>query len=133
MLKNISIKTNKRCQFKDITSEVLRVVTESGVTSGIVVVQSPHTTAGITINENADPDVQSDMVMKVAKFIDEKDKDFKHYEGNSDSHIKSSLFGASENIIIEKGELLLGRWQGIYFCEFDGPRERNFRIKIIQG
>lgn len=130
MLKNISIKTNKRCEFKDITSLVSKSVKESGVTSGIVIVQSPHTTAAITINENADPDVQSDMIMKVSKFIDEHDKDFKHYEGNSDSHIKSSLYGASEIIIIEKGELLLGRWQGIYFCEFDGPRERNFNIKI---
>ena len=130
MLKECKISTSKRCEFLNITSEVSSFVTAQGVMSGTVTVFCPHTTAGITINENADPDVQKDMAMKTSDVFEKDDSKFAHYEGNSDSHIKSSLFGASETIIINNGELLLGTWQGIYFAEFDGPRTRSFFIKI---
>lgn len=128
-----TLKTNDFCELKEITDIVKNEVSLSKVTDGICVVYCPHTTAGITINENADPDVFTDIIMKTKKMIERHDKDFRHMEGNSDSHIKSSLFGASETIIIEKGDLLLGTWQGIYFAEFDGPRSRKFMIKIIEG
>ncbi|MBE9532148.1 MAG: YjbQ family protein, partial [Proteobacteria bacterium] len=96
-----------------------------------VLVFCPHTTAGITINENADPDVPHDILMKSEKLIERKDPDFRHAEGNSDAHLKSSLFGASESVIVEDGRLVLGTWQGIYFAEFDGPRTRNVFLKMI--
>ena len=130
MLKKVQLKTSKRCEFIDITSEVTSFINEAGIESGTVAVFCPHTTAGITINENADPDVQRDMLLKTSELVPEIDSRYKHGEGNSDSHIKSSLYGASETIIIEKGNLLLGTWQGIYFAEFDGPRTRTCFIKI---
>ena len=116
----------------DITNEVNAAVRESGVLEGICVVYCPHTTAAITINENADPDVKSDFVMGMGQSFPELTS-FRHAEGNSDAHIKSSTTGASETIIITGGKLLLGTWQDIYFCEFDGPRTRKFYVKIIGG
>jgi secondary thiamine-phosphate synthase enzyme len=117
----------------DITDEVAGAVKKSGVTDGVLFIYCPHTTAGITINENADPSVTRDIIMKTGKLIDPNDPDYRHMEGNSDGHIKSSLVGASEMVIIEKGELVLGTWQGVFFAEFDGPRSRNVLLKIIQG
>jgi secondary thiamine-phosphate synthase enzyme len=117
----------------DITDEVTEAVRESGVSDGILFVYCPHTTAGITINENADPSVPHDITMKTGKLIDRRDPDYRHGEGNSDGHIKSSLVGASEMVIIENGELVLGTWQGVFFAEFDGPRSRNVFLKIIPG
>ena len=116
----------------DITNEVNAAVRESGVLEGICVVYCPHTTAAITINENADPDVKSDFVMGMGMSFPELTA-FRHAEGNSDAHLKSSTIGASETIIITGGKLLLGTWQDIYFCEFDGPRTRKFYVKIIGG
>ena len=116
----------------DITAQVTDSVRSNKVTNGIVVIYTPHTTCAITINENADPNVQKDVVLGLDK-ISPVLSGFKHDEGNSDAHIKSSIVGASETIIISNGSLLLGTWQGIYFLEFDGPRERTFYIKIIEG
>lgn len=116
----------------DITNEVSEAVMESGVLEGICVVFCPHTTAAITINENADPDVKSDFVLGMDQSFPDLNA-FRHAEGNSDAHIKSSTVGASETIIIAKGKLLLGTWQNIYFCEFDGPRTRKFYVKVMGG
>lgn len=132
MVKTLSIRTSSRTQLLDITSQVRRIIEESGVQDGLCTVFVPHTTAGVTINENADPDVVSDILKEMNKVIPFND-DYKHMEGNSAAHIKASLFGFSEQIIIESGRLLLGTWQGIYFCEFDGPRNRNFYVKVISG
>ncbi len=129
----ITIDTGQRCEFIDITDEVANAVRDEGMVDGIVLVYCPHTTAGITINENADPAVAQDMTMKTAKLIEYNDTDYRHGEGNSDSHIKSSIIGASEMLIVEGGKLLLGTWQSIYFAEFDGPRSRNVLLKTIQG
>ncbi|MDR2599727.1 MAG: secondary thiamine-phosphate synthase enzyme YjbQ [Oscillospiraceae bacterium] len=120
-----------REDFYDITNEVQLAVVASGVTDGVAIVFCPHTTAGITINENADPDVVYDFLIGIDKAFPDR-KEFKHEEGNSAAHLKASTVGASETIIISKGKLLLGTWQSVYFCEFDPPRERKFMVKIIQ-
>ena len=128
----IQIQTTKPQQFIDITGKVAGIVKESGVQSGIAVIYSPHTTAGITINENADPDVVRDIISALDRAYPEKGE-YLHFEGNSHAHIKASLTGSSCTVIIEDGKLLLGRWQGIYFCEFDGPKSRRFYVKIVEG
>ena len=130
MIKTIQVKTDRRNQFVDITGEVGKVVSESNIENGFVELFVPHTTAAVTINENADPSVQSDMLNFLEKLIPQN-SNFRHSEGNSDSHIKSSLVGPNIRVIISDGRLLLGTWQGIYFCEFDGPRTRKLHIKII--
>lgn len=117
----------------DITGIVQQDVKNSGIISGIAVIYSPHTTAGITINENADPDVKRDLIYGFEKAFPTSDPNYRHYEGNSHSHLKSSTVGASSYLIIENGKLLLGQWQNIYFCEFDGPRNRTFYVKIMEG
>ncbi len=132
MVRTLSIRTSARTQLLDITSQVRRVVEESGVQDGLCTVYVPHTTAGVTINENADPDVVSDILKEINKVIPFND-DYRHMEGNSAAHIKASLFGFSQQVIIESGRLLLGTWQDIYFCEFDGPRNRQVKVKIIEG
>ncbi|MFZ5990099.1 MAG: secondary thiamine-phosphate synthase enzyme YjbQ [Bacillota bacterium] len=126
----LKVKTPARTAMVDITSKVREIVSRSGVKSGICIVFVPHTTAGITINENADPDVVSDILMEVNKIIPFEDG-YDHMEGNSSAHIKASLFGFSQQIIIEGGELMLGTWQGIYFCEFDGPRNREVYVNVL--
>lgn len=130
MLRIFSVPTHNRTEMVDITSDVQKVVQESKQQEGLCCVFIPHTTAGITINENADPSVQEDILQELNKVIPFED-DYSHLEGNSAGHIKSSLIGSSVNIIIENGKLKLGTWQGIYFCEFDGPRTRKAWIKII--
>ncbi len=132
MIANFQIRTTSRNQLIDISAKVCEYVSQSGIRDGVCVVFTPHTTAAITINENADPDVKTDMIRKLAESFPQSD-DHLHAEGNSDSHIKSSLVGCSETIIIDAGKLLLGTWQGIYFCEFDGPRHRQFFVKIVAG
>lgn len=127
-----SIKTAQTVQFINIDREVERIIRESGVQDGICVIFVPHTTAGVTINENADPDVVRDMVMEINKMVPFNDGYF-HMEGNSAAHIKSSLFGPSLSIIIENGRPIYGTWQSIYFCEFDGPRSRSCIVKVIAG
>ena len=126
------VRTSKHTQMLDITREVQRAVTESGVRDGICTVFIPHTTAAVTINENADPDVVRDFTMEINKIVPWEDG-YHHMEGNSAAHLESSMIGFSEQIIIEDGRLLLGTWQGIYFCEFDGPRSRKCYVKIMEG
>ena len=130
MLKIFSVPTHNRTDMVDITSDVQKIVQESKQQEGLCCVFIPHTTAGITINENADPSVQKDILQELNKVIPFEDN-YSHLEGNSAGHIKSSLIGSSINIIIENGKLKLGTWQGIYFCEFDGPRTRKAWVKII--
>ncbi len=130
MLKEITIKTNTQTQIIDITAQVQKVVEESGITEGLCCVFVPHTTAGVTINENADPSVKQDIVMELNKVIP-FDDNYSHSEGNSAAHIKASIIGSSVNIPLKNNNLLLGTWQGICFCEFDGPRTRKFYVKIV--
>ena len=118
-----------REDFYNITPQVREAVTKSGVTSGTVVVFCPHTTAGITINENADPDVVRDMLLGLREVYPDRSQ-FCHAEGNSAAHLKASAVGSSAMVIIENGKLLLGTWQSIYFCEFDPPRNRKFYVKV---
>ncbi|NLP13504.1 MAG: YjbQ family protein [Clostridium sp.] len=128
-MERIKVRTHARTEMVDITSKIQQSVKESGIESGICTVFVPHTTAGITINENADPDVVSDILKEVNKIVPFEDG-YLHMEGNSAAHIKASLFGFSQQIIVEGGRLMLGTWQGIYFCEFDGPRNREVYVKI---
>jgi len=129
MIKKISVRTSKHEQLIDITSEIREFVRNSNISEGKVTIFIPHTTAAVTINENADPDVQHDLILAL-KRISPNLLEFKHMEGNSDAHTKSSIIGCSQDIIINDGKLLLGTWQGIYFCEFDGPRTRTAIIRI---
>ena len=116
--------------FYNITAQVREAVSKSNIKDGLAVVFCPHTTAGITINENSDPDVIRDLLLGLNKAFPDR-SEFKHYEGNSAAHLKASSIGASETIIIDNGKLALGTWQGIYFCEFDPPRSRKFYVKVI--
>ncbi len=131
-MKRFTIKTNSRFETIDITGQVRDALKDSGVQSGICYIFVPHTTAAVTINENADPDVQKDIIAELDKVIP-LDNRYRHAEGNSAAHIKSSLVGASEIVFIENGKLVLGTWQSLFFCEFDGPRTRQFMVKIIEG
>ena len=131
MLFTEKLPTKHRNEFLDITQRVAELVARTGIKDGLCVVFVPHTTAAVSINENADPDVKHDVSHKLSHLIPEKEPYYKHSEGNSDSHLKTILTGPSVTIIIDKGKLLLGTWQGIYFCEYDGPRTRNFHIKIL--
>ena len=126
----LDIRTGSHTEFINITSRVQQAVTDSGVTDGICVIFVPHTTAAVTINENADPDVVRDMKTELEKIVPWEDG-YRHYEGNSAAHLKASMIGFSEQVILEDGRLVLGTWQGIYFCEFDGPRNRKLKVKII--
>jgi secondary thiamine-phosphate synthase enzyme len=128
-MQTFSVTTTKQIQMIDITHEVKRVVAESGVREGLCTVFIPHTTAGVTVNENADPDVPRDMLMEVNKIVPLQDG-YKHMEGNSAAHINSTLFGCSTNVIVADAQLFLGTWQSVFFCEFDGPRERNVWVQV---
>ena len=127
----LNITTSARTEMLDITSQIQQVLTQGGIKSGICMIFIPHTTAGVTINENADPDVVHDILKEINKIVPFNDS-YLHMEGNSAAHIKASLFGFSQQVIIEDGRLVLGTWQGIYFCEFDGPRRRQVYVKIIE-
>ncbi|MCW8860250.1 MAG: secondary thiamine-phosphate synthase enzyme YjbQ [Deltaproteobacteria bacterium] len=127
----ISVQTACQTEFKEVTRELQQLVADADISEGSLLLYVPHTTAAITINENADPDVVTDMINGLNKLIPLKDN-YRHLEGNSAAHIKSSLIGPSEQIIIHQGKLLLGTWQGIYFCEFDGPRSRKLHIKLTK-
>ena len=128
----LDVRTNSQTQFIDITQEIQQAISKSGIKSGICQIFIPHTTAGVTINENADPSVTRDILMELNKVIPFRDG-YHHQEGNSAAHIKSSLVGCSLAVIIDGGQIQLGTWQGIYFCEFDGPRSRRLWLKIISG
>lgn len=129
MLKTLSIRSKNRTDFIDITDDIRKVVKETGIKNGVCYIYVPHTTAGITINEGADPSVKRDILAALNRLIP-FDGDYQHLEGNSAAHIKSSLIGVSINILIEDSRLVTGTWQSIFFCEFDGPRHRNIYIKI---
>lgn len=131
MLIQMNIRTSKHTQMINITETVQKAVTESGVKEGICIVFIPHTTAAVTINENADPDVVRDFTMEINKIVPWEDG-YQHMEGNSAAHLKASMIGFSELVIIDEGRLVLGTWQGIYFCEFDGPRSRKLYLKITE-
>ncbi|MDD2689704.1 MAG: secondary thiamine-phosphate synthase enzyme YjbQ [Candidatus Omnitrophica bacterium] len=131
-MEKISLKTGKRIELIDITDAIAKIVLKSGVDGGICFIFSPHTTAGLTINENADPSVRRDIINSLKNLVPEN-AGYAHTEGNADSHIKSSMFGSSLTIFIEGGQLAFGTWQGIYFCEGDGPRSREVWVKIIKN
>ena len=129
---DLTVKTKSRTQLIDITTEIQKAVRSSGISEGLCMLYVPHTTAAITINESADPSVASDIMMVLNEVIPWK-ADYRHLEGNSPAHIKSTLVGASEVIAIESGSLVLGTWQGIFFCEFDGPRTRSVHMRLLKG
>lgn len=131
MIKTMELKTTRRIEFVDITAQVKQLVKQSGVQEGMCVVFVPHTTAGVTINENADVSVQKD-INNTLSMVAPHANNYLHMEGNSDSHIKSTLTGCSLSMIIEKGQLLLGQWQGVFFCEYDGPRSRKVHVKVVK-
>ncbi len=132
MIQTFQVKTTTQTEFIDITHSVQEAVQKTGVGDGICIIFIPHTTAAVTINENADPSVIQDIVMELNKIIPFKDQ-YRHLEGNSPAHIKASLVGCSEFIFIESGKLVLGTWQGIFFCEFDGPRNRKVHVKVMKA
>jgi secondary thiamine-phosphate synthase enzyme len=131
-MKILEVKTSKKIEFIDITNQIYKILKEENIKNGICYLFIPHTTAGITINENADPSVKEDIINMLNKIVPEN-WNYEHLEGNSPAHIKSSLIGHGEVIFIENGELALGTWQGIFLCEFDGPRRRKVLIKIIKA
>jgi secondary thiamine-phosphate synthase enzyme len=125
------VRTKSRNEFFEITDQVRDAVRRQGTKAGICVVYCPHTTAAVTVNENADPDVVHDMLLHLGRTIPKEQSGFRHGEGNSDSHIKASLVGPSVTLIVEQGNLVLGRWQGVWFCEFDGPRTRTVHVQLV--
>jgi secondary thiamine-phosphate synthase enzyme len=131
-LQTLDVRSATREEMIDITATVRAAIRRSGVTSGLCCIFCPHTTAGLTIQENADPDVKSDMVGHLGRMVP-RDGGFRHSEGNADAHIKSSVIGASVTLIVEDGRPVLGTWQAIFFCEFDGPRERRVQVRVIKG
>jgi secondary thiamine-phosphate synthase enzyme len=132
MMQTLHVRTKSRMESRDVTSEIQKLVETSGVKSGICYLYVPHTTAGVAINENDDPNVMADVQDMLQKLVP-SGAGYKHLEGNADSHIKATLVGSSQWVPIEEGRLALGRWQGIFFCEFDGPRERKLQVKILGG
>ncbi len=131
-MEKFTIHSVDRTSIIDITQQIQSIVKKSGIKDGVCYIFIPHTTAGVTINENADPDVKSDMLMEIDKVIPFNDS-YRHIEGNSAAHIKASLFGNSETIFLKEGRLQLGTWQGIFFCEFDGPRTRHVWVNLIKS
>ena len=131
-VQRLKIKTAARDEMIDVTSRLRQVVASSKMTEGMLVVYVPHTTAAVTINENADPDVKSDLLAKLAALVPQRESYYRHAEGNSDSHLKAAMVGHSVTVLVESGDLVLGRWQGVYFCEFDGPRERELFVKPLR-
>ncbi len=130
MMQTFQVRTSAQTEFIDVTRSVQEAVRQTGVGDGICIIFIPHTTAAVTINENADPSVAQDMIMELNKIVPFKDH-YRHTEGNSPSHIKASLLGCSQIVLVESGKLVLGTWQGIFFCEFDGPRDRKVHVKVI--
>ena len=129
-IENLRVRTDRRTQLVDVTNEVQSIVSKCGVKQGVCYVYVPHTTAGVTINEHADPDVASDVEGIMDRLVPHGGP-YRHVEGNSDSHARTILTGVSQAVFVENGRLMLGRWQGIFFCEFDGPRERTMQVKVL--
>jgi secondary thiamine-phosphate synthase enzyme len=127
----LTVPTSQRTEFVEVTTKVQKAVTQAGIKQGVCHLYVPQTTAGVMINENADSDVARDIRVQLDRLVPH-DSDYRHSEGNSDSHIKAALIGTSLSVFVENGKLALGRWQGIFFCEFDGPRERQLQLKIVR-
>jgi len=132
MMQTFQVKTSSHTEMIDITRSVQEAVKKSNVEDGICMIFVPHTTAAVTINENADPSVSHDILMELNKIVPFEDR-YRHTEGNSPAHIKASLVGPSLTVLIESGKIILGTWQGVFFCEFDGPRNRKVHIKVIRS
>ncbi|MCU0576364.1 MAG: secondary thiamine-phosphate synthase enzyme YjbQ [Desulfobacterota bacterium] len=132
MIKRLELQTTSRIQLVDITAQVKGILRNEEISSGIITVYVPHTTCGVTINENADPSVKDDIIALLGKLVP-AGGEYRHAEGNADAHIKASLLGSSVNVIVESGSLILGTWQGIFLAEFDGPRKRSVLIKVLPG
>jgi secondary thiamine-phosphate synthase enzyme len=130
-MKTIHVQTEDRTEMIDVTGQVREAIQTAEFRNGLCVLYVPHTTAGITINESADPSVRRDILMVLNRMVP-WDADYQHTEGNSAAHIKASLMGASQSVVVENGQMVLGTWQGIFFCEFDGPRRRKLLIKFIE-
>lgn len=130
MVRYINVRSKQRNEFIDITDKIHEVIKETGIVSGICYIYVPHTTAGVTINEGADPSVQRDIQNTLSRLVP-YEMNYSHREGNADAHIKSSIVGASQFVIIDEGRLVLGTWQAVYFCEFDGPRHRRVALKLV--
>ncbi|QJD88452.1 secondary thiamine-phosphate synthase enzyme YjbQ [Cohnella herbarum] len=133
MLSKETLRTTRRDEMIDITRQIAACLARQGMEEGVVVVYCPHTTAGIAINENADPDVKHDVLMRLDEVYPWNHPKYRHAEGNTASHLKAITTGTSQTIIVSEGRMLLGRWQGIYFCEFDGPRQREYYVKLVEG
>jgi secondary thiamine-phosphate synthase enzyme len=131
MMQTFQVRTSSQLEFIDITRSVQEAVKKTGVADGVCIIFVPHTTAGVTINENADPSVVQDIIMELNKIVPFKDQ-YRHMEGNSPAHIKASLVGCSQMVFVESGKLVLGTWQGVFFCEFDGPRSRKVHVKVME-
>ncbi|HEX8392581.1 MAG TPA: secondary thiamine-phosphate synthase enzyme YjbQ [Longimicrobium sp.] len=132
-MEEIRVRTSRRGDLVEITGPLRALVARSGVDEGVAVLQSLHTTVGLTINENADPDVVHDVLAKLDRLIPRDEPFYRHAEGNSDSHLKTSFFGPSLSVIVHGGEPLLGTWQGVYLCEFDGPRDRRVAVQMLRA
>jgi secondary thiamine-phosphate synthase enzyme len=132
-VEEIRVRTTRRAELIEITAELAGVVERAGLREGILVAQTLHTTSALTINENADPDVKHDLLAKLERLVPHEEPFYRHAEGNSDSHLKTSFFGPSLTVIVSGGRLVLGTWQGVYFCEFDGPRERTVAVQLISA
>jgi secondary thiamine-phosphate synthase enzyme len=130
-LARFNVQTSSRNELVEVTDRLQKVVFSNNINQGMLIVYVPHTTAAVTINENADPDVKSDLLAKLSALVPKSESYYRHAEGNSDSHLKASMVGHSVTVLVEGGRLVLGRWQGVYFCEFDGPREREMIVKPL--
>ena len=130
-LEKFTVQTSTRNEMVDVTDRLRRILRSHSLAEGMLIVYVPHTTAAVTINENADPDVKTDLLTKLSALVPKEEKYYRHAEGNSDSHLKAAMLGHSVTVLVEAGRLVLGRWQGVYFCEFDGPREREMMVKAV--
>jgi len=130
-LETHKVRTTSRNEMVEVTDHLRQVVARRNILEGLLIVYVPHTTAAATINENADPDVKHDMLAKLSELAPQRERYYRHAEGNSDSHVKSAMVGQSVTVLVEGGQLVLGRWQGVYFCEFDGPRDRELFVKVV--
>lgn len=130
-MREVRVRTSRRCELVEITGRLQALLEESGLREGALVAQSLHTTAALTVNENADPNVQHDLLAKLERLVPRREPFYLHAEGNSDSHLKTSFFGPSLTVLVSGGRLVLGTWQGVYLCEFDGPRERRVAVQLL--
>jgi secondary thiamine-phosphate synthase enzyme len=131
-LQTFNVRTSDRNEMVEVTDRLRKIIGTYNIVEGMLVAYVPHTTAAVTINENADPDVKTDVLAKLSALVPHRESYYRHGEGNSDSHVKAAMVGSSVTVLIEAGKLVLGRWQGVYFCEFDGPRQRELLVKPVK-